>query len=68
MKNNSFYVFHDGKDFIRVTQQLKLRRTKDISNASYWNSLSDIKSWVNKVYSKYPYMKITPANLTIKIW
>jgi|694.fasta_scaffold50880_4 hypothetical protein len=62
-----FYLFSDGKNFVRVTKKLKLKSVQDIEKATYWTSLSSAKTWSKYVETNLPQLKLTKAKLTLSI-
>lgn len=66
-----FWVYKDDKDnFVRIKNnslyQLKLSKTKNINNASYFTKKKNGLSWESYILKNYPNMKLTECELTIK--
>lgn len=61
-----FYVYSNGKEFIKTTPKLRLKVVKDIAKCSYWTNIKAAKSWEQYVKRKHPEFVLTPAILTIK--
>lgn len=61
-----FYVFTDGKSFIKILHHtLQTRKTSKIEQAAYWCSKGAAKSWERALTRKYPTFEMKPATLTL---
>lgn len=65
-----FWIYKDDKDnFIiikTILHQIKLGKTKNINNASYFVKKKSALSWESYILKNYPGMKLTECELTIK--
>jgi hypothetical protein len=62
---NKFFVFTDGKSFIKISNGIDVSKTKNIDGAAYWIKKSSAVSWKERINIKFPEMEIMEAKLKI---
>ena len=48
------------------TKTFKVRRTKNINNASWWFTKSNAKSWEYPIKAKFPSAEMIPVEMSLK--
>lgn len=62
------YIFkiQDENKYVKVSKEtLKVRRTKNINDASWWWTKRTAKSWESRIKAKFPSAEIIPVDMTL---
>lgn len=60
-----FWVYSDNKGNFVKTESLLLKKTKKITNASYWVNKKQALSWHGFINKKFPNMELKKAELVL---
>ena len=60
------YKIQNENTYVQAsTKTFKVRRTKNINNASWWFTKKDAKSWEHQIKAKFPSAEIIPVNMSL---
>lgn len=65
--NMELYIFkiQTENKYVHVsTKTLKVRRTKNINDASWWFTKKNARSWESSIKEKFPSAEIIPVDMT----
>jgi len=61
-----FKILDETNTYIQAsTKTFKVRRTKNINNASWWFSKKNAKSWESSIKVKFPSATIIPVDMSL---
>ncbi len=62
------YIFkiQDENTYVQAsTKTFKVRRTKNINDASWWFTKKNAKSWESSIKAKFPSAEMIPVDMTL---